>query len=233
MTADTLCREGDGCQRVLDLVGDAACDLAPCRLLLRGEQVREIFEDDDVSQAFFLVLQRRDRDGERELGATHHDLGLAGDGPHAIRFADEMIEIFDHVRREQFLQRSAGREPRQRLRGAGLRVIRCEQSKQRVVGAAHAAISVERQHAGGNALQDGLDLLAALIERHVGVCDLAAGRFDLLPRRLELRGHLVERVHQLPELVGSGNFDAVVEMSARDLLGGFGERRYWPRHQLG
>ena len=56
MTADAFRGERDRSQRVLDLVRDAARDLAPGGLLLRGQQVRQILKDDDVSQSFFLVL---------------------------------------------------------------------------------------------------------------------------------------------------------------------------------
>ena len=42
--------EGDGCERVLDLVSDAARDLFPGGLLLRAEEFGDVFEDEDVAE---------------------------------------------------------------------------------------------------------------------------------------------------------------------------------------
>src|SRR5437667_114228 len=49
--------ELDGRQWILDLVGDAARDIRPCRLALRGEQLRHLVERDDITlDLAFLLL---------------------------------------------------------------------------------------------------------------------------------------------------------------------------------
>src|SRR5438874_1313863 len=108
------------------------------------------------------MLQRGNRDGHGELGAAHHDLRLAGDGPHTVGLADEVIEVLDHVGGKKFLQRSPRGESWQWLRGAWPRIVWRKQSQQRVVSAGDAPVRIEREHSGGDALQDRLDLLAAL-----------------------------------------------------------------------
>ena len=49
---DLLGGEGDGRERVLDLVGDAAGDFFPGGLLLRAEELGGVFEDEDVAEVF-------------------------------------------------------------------------------------------------------------------------------------------------------------------------------------
>ena len=42
-----------------------------------------------------------------------------------------------------------------------------------------AASGIQRKHAGGNALQNGFDVPAALLQSHVGSAEFTAGCFDL------------------------------------------------------
>ena len=43
---------------ILDLVRDAARDLAPCGLFLRAQQVGEIFQHNDVAGALSAIARR-------------------------------------------------------------------------------------------------------------------------------------------------------------------------------
>ena len=66
MPADALRRERDGGQRVLDLVRHPARHFAPGCLLLRLEQVGQIFEDQHIAQPLASMLQRGHGDGRVE-----------------------------------------------------------------------------------------------------------------------------------------------------------------------
>ena len=48
---DALGRERNRSQRILDLVRNPARHLAPCRLLLRLQQIAQVFKDNDIAQA--------------------------------------------------------------------------------------------------------------------------------------------------------------------------------------
>jgi hypothetical protein len=84
---DALRRELDRRQRVLDLVRDAARDLAPRRHALRADLLRVVVEHDHrAERAALVVLEQRQRDDERQhfLAARHHHLlahALAHAGP--------------------------------------------------------------------------------------------------------------------------------------------------------
>src|SRR4051812_16692780 len=126
MTPNALGGERDGSQRIFDLVGDTTRDLAPCRLLLCGEQIGKVFEDDHVAEPLLLVFQRGDCYRKCQLAAANDDLRLAGYRSHAVCLADQVIEILDHVGWEQLLQRSSCGEARQRLRTPRAAVVRGE-----------------------------------------------------------------------------------------------------------
>ncbi len=76
LAADAFGRELDRRQRVLDLVGDAARDVAPGRGALRRDQLGDVVERDDVA-VMRLVLLRADADRKIALGAVAGDRDLA------------------------------------------------------------------------------------------------------------------------------------------------------------
>ncbi len=76
-----------------------------------------------------------------------------------------------------------------------------------------AAIRIERKHAGGNALQNGFNVPAALFQRDVGGAQFAAGSFNLMAAGFQLFRHAVERPHQIADFVGGADFHAVVQAS--------------------
>ncbi len=96
-----------------------------------------------------------------------------------------------------------------------------------------AAVGIERKHAGGNALQNGLDVPAALLQRDVGGAQFAAGGLDLAAAGFQFLRHAVEGAHQVADFVGRAHLHAIIEASARDFLGGFRQRRHRPGDQLG
>ena len=61
MAMNAFSGKGDRSQRILDLVCNAARDFAPGRLLLGAQQVREVFEDQHISQALRPDIRARPR----------------------------------------------------------------------------------------------------------------------------------------------------------------------------
>ncbi len=57
VTLDALRRKRDRRERILDFMRHAPRDFAPCNLLLRLQQIGQVFEDDDVSESLRVVLQ--------------------------------------------------------------------------------------------------------------------------------------------------------------------------------
>ena len=97
----------------------------------------------------------------------------------------------------------------------------------------NVARRIERQHPCGDALEDGLNMPAALLEGDVGGAELTAGCFDLAAARFQFLGHAIERSHQIADLVGRVHLHAVIQTSARDLLRRLRQRRHRAGYQLG
>ena len=101
--ADALGGKRNRRKRVLDLVRHPARHFAPCGLLLRLQQVRQIFKDQHVPEALFLMLQGGHGEGRIQLGARQRDFSLAGGNAHAIGAAQQDPQIFYHIERENIL----------------------------------------------------------------------------------------------------------------------------------
>ncbi len=113
------------------------------------------------------------------------------------------------------------------MRGFGVK-----HAEQSLVGVGDAARGVEREHSGGNALENGFHLAATAVEFGVGLGGVAAGGFDLAATGFELFRHAIEGADEIADFVGAADFDAVVETSAGNFLRGFGEGRERTRDQL-
>src|SRR5207302_9618764 len=96
------------CERVFDLVGDAASDLLPGGLFLRTEEFGGVFEHEHVAVggAIGAAAAFKQRDGSEQIhGAA---IGRAGDGhlhlgrsgAHAVRAAEEVVERLHGFRGE-------------------------------------------------------------------------------------------------------------------------------------
>ena len=108
-----------------------------------------------------------------------------------------------------------------------------QKTEQRVVDVSYTAFRVERQHAGWNAFQDGLDVAAALFQFLIGLRQLTAGSYDLAAAGLQFVRHAVEGAHQVSEFIGRPYLDAIIQPPAGNLLGAFGQSRHRTGHQLG
>ena len=135
MALNALRRKCDGRQRILDFMRDPARDFPPCRLLLRLQQVREIFEHDDVSGAFALMAQRGDGDGDVQRDAGQLHFHLAGGHAHAVGAAKQGLEIFQHFGGENIGQGCSAKN----LRRAVVSALGMKHAEQRLIDVGHAA----------------------------------------------------------------------------------------------
>ncbi len=184
VTPDALRGQSQRGKRILDFVRDAPCHLAPRGLLLGAQQIGQVLQHHDVPGALPAIargLQRRIErshgDGYVQIDAGSGRLNLAGRAAHAIGFAQHVLQIGNGIWREKIGQRL----------GRGRRVlIQAQQPAQRGIGMNDASRRVERQHARRNALQNGLDVAAALLLLGVHLRQLAPRSFDAAPAGFQI-----------------------------------------------
>ena len=101
MTMNALGGKSDGSQGIFYFVRNAARDLTPGGLLLCAQQIGEIFEDQNISEARGGIVEGGDGDGHVELGVGQRDFHVGGGEAHAIGAAQERFEIVEHVKRQE------------------------------------------------------------------------------------------------------------------------------------
>ena len=166
---DVLGGEGDGGERVLDLVRDAAGDLAPGGLLLCAEQLGGVLQHQDVAVVVAVGSHRLFPAGRRwpaehgaaaaGAGSRHRHLHLAGGRAHTMAAAQQAVERLHGLGGEDRFDVAADEV---RL-AAGLHHLR-----QRAVGQHDTALGVQCDNAVGDGLQHGLELGAARFQGGVG-----------------------------------------------------------------
>ncbi len=87
----------------------------------------------------------------------------------------------------------------------------------RRIGGRHVPLPVERHDRGGQVGDQGLDVTPPLVERLVRPAEIGGGSRDRLAALLELRRHLVERLHEQADLVPRRGAHPDTEVSLRDL----------------
>ncbi len=122
------------------------------------------------------------------------------------------------------MENAAGRVAAEKIgERSGRGGLRAEHGDGGGVDAIHGTIGVERKDTGRNIFEDGFHQLAAALDFLNGLLKAIGEVVDLLARAAELAGHLVEGVDEDAELVVGARGDAVIEIAAGDLLGGFGK----------
>ena len=109
------------------------------------------------------------------------------------------------------------------------RAIDFEEAQGRAVDRFDLPVGPERHDAGGDPLEHGLDVLAALVELLVLALEIEPRVLELALARRQLPGHRVERFDQRAELVARLGLDAVIEVAGADLARAGGE----PLHRTG
>src|SRR5262249_1109961 len=73
------------------------------------------------------------------------------------------------------------------------------------------SVGANRDHAGGNPLEHGLDVSAALVELQILALEIVARLLQLALARRQLAGHRVEGLHERAELVTPLGLDPVIQ----------------------
>ena len=155
--AKPLGGELDRRQRILDLVGDPLRDLAPRRHALGLQELGQIVEDHHAAGVLVVRTSKRRRgrdEGERDADSPqlHRELRAGRVGaPHALHLGDHGPQIGS---REDLLEQTAG----------GGRLVHAEHAGGGAVDRRQASQRVEGDDAGGDGLEDRLDIDAPVLE---------------------------------------------------------------------
>ena len=226
--AQPLSGELDRRQRILDLVGDPLGDLAPRRHPLGLQELGQVVEDHDGAGVLAVRAAERGRGGnQRERGAAaselDRELGAGRVGtPHAQYLGDYGPQARP---REDLLEQPS----------RGCRLVHTEHAGPGAVDRRQAAQRVERDHAGGDGLEDRLDVHPSILELGVLVGQVEVGLFELPLRLAEIVGHAVEGADQHADLVVAARLNLVGEVAGGDLpcaLGQLLDRARDPTRQI-
>ena len=217
---DALRRELDRRERVLDLVGDPARHLAPGDHALHLDRLRVVVEHDHRAEhAARLVVQERHRHQQDREILAERNLGLAPDA--LAHGRAELADQIDDQVAQLHLARAVGEAAADR---AGARRD-AELAARGGVQRGDATLGVEREHPGADRAEHHLHRAAPLVE--LGVRTLEAR-----PRIAQVARHAVEGAHQEADLVVGRRLDGDLQVSARHLRGGRGERADRPGDAL-
>ena len=219
LDAQALGGEPDRGERVLDLVRDALRGLGPGRELLRLDQLGEVLEHDApcrpsppgaVAQVGDLDLEGAPFAAERRGSPRRLRAGrpapAAAISPARRDALGVAPGVGERAPDELVLRLGAACRARRRWPRAPCR-------------------RAERDHAGGEVLEDGADQRALLGEAAVGRHAARGGCGSISSRlRAQLLRHAVERVDHGRHLVVGGDLDLLVEVAAGDPPGALGER---------
>ena len=195
--ANALGRELDRRQRVLDLVGNAACHVGPRGAPLGADQLGDIVEGHDIALARAFA---RHADGEIAFRARAAERDLVGGkAPPLLLRPLQMRPELGNGLGKLLADELVLLEAQQLLRGA--------------VDEIDDAVGVDAYDAGGHARQHRLHEAVALVEGGIGADQLVA-------LALQLRRHGVEGRAQHGEVaIGPVDIDLDVEIAMADLLG--------------
>ena len=109
MPRDALGAEGNGSERVLDLVRHLLCNFFPRQLPLRAKELRSVFDDQD--RACLLAaseIEPRAGDGQVQGAAVHLNFNLSRRRAHTIGAADHSGQLFGALGSQQRLEALPG-----------------------------------------------------------------------------------------------------------------------------
>src|SRR5581483_3020198 len=162
------------------------------------------------------MLKRGDGHGNVQGRALYREFHLDGGRPHSVGAAQQVLQFFEDIRWKHVTQLRADQHRRE------LRLLRrVEHAEQGLVDMTDTELRIERKNAGRYAFKDRFDVLPTLFQFRIGGGEFFAGGFELASVRGEFRRHLIEGFDKVPQFVGSGNLDAIIEITARNLLSCF------------
>src|SRR3989441_11138195 len=203
-------------QGILDLMGDPLRPLPPRRHPLGLQQLRQVVEDHDGAGVLAVRAPQRRRGGEeRERGAAppHRDLELGAGGrgaPRALHLRDHRPEVRAG---EDLLEKASD----------GRRFVHAEHARRGAIDGREAPERVEGDHAGGDGLEDGLDVDAPILELRVLVRQVEVRLFELPLRFRQVVRHTVEGLDEDADLVVSPRLHLVGEVAGGNLARALGE----------
>jgi hypothetical protein len=217
--AEPLGRELDRRQGVLDLVRDAARDLAPRLHALHPQEVGHVLEEEhEPARAESLADEPGAGEKHRELVPVARELQLP---LHRCPGAVRLVECPDDRRRHRGI---AGAQLGRELADVAIRIAGEDlvdpaadggcgrHAEERLGGAVHGgdpSLGVGRDHAGRDVREHGLEI--------------ATARLELGAAGLQLGGHPVEGGDQRADLVLALPLDAMIEVALRDRARALGE----------
>ena len=101
--------------------------------------------------------------------------------------------------------------------------MRAEHGNAGGVDAIDGAVNVEGKNGGGNVFEDRFRQFATVFDFLDGLLKAGGEVVDLFARASELAGHLIEGLDEDTQFIVGSRGDTVIEIAARNLLGGFGE----------
>ena len=224
MAPQPLGAQLDRRQRILDLVRQPSRHLAPGRDLLRADERRHIVEHQhDAFRRPALADERRRHGRQMDL------LPVAGDG-NLLRGRLRHGAAGSGEQRRQRLEIGPIEHGQRGL--ADNRAGQAEQPRRRAVDRRHRAAGIDRHDAGRNALENRLDVAAALLHLEMLPLELDRRSVDLAAARRQLARHRVERVDERAELVVALRLDVLIQAAGADLAGGRREHQHRPRDPL-
>ena len=193
-------------------MGDALGNFLPGCGFLGVQKFGEVVDDHHKPRVVAARPQRADRHRGVQHAARQRNLDVLRCCAHA---PGAPHQSFHHGRRRRSHQvrhrsRAASRLP--------------EDSHHRGVNAIHRAAFVHGENPGGNIFQNCFHQPAPLFDFIDCVLQAAIEILNLFAALGELRGHLVERVHQRTQLVLRLHRHPVIEVPLRNLPRRFGQR---------
>ncbi len=157
---------------------------------------------------------------------SHFELG--GGRAHAVGATQQRFQVFQNLLGKYVAQGGADGHVRVCRFAPGS----VEHTKQGVVYVGNSPARVQREHARGNAFQNGFNVPASLFQRDVGGAQVVAGGVNLAAAGFQFFRHAVERAYQIADFIRGTHLHPVVQASARNFLRRLGQRHYRAGHKL-
>ena len=223
MLADPLRRQRNRGERILDFVRHALRHFLPRQLSLRPQQFRRVLHHQHGSLLSVAQIKPSAGHGQVYGTAPRMKFNLGGGRPHAMSAANHRGQLV----------RAFGRQRRSNILAPHACVIApSHQHAKRAIGLQHGPGAIQRDHAAGDRLHNGLQLAPPLLDGQVGRCELRRRGLRQLPAGLQIGCHVVERAHQLRHFAGRDQFHALLIFAGPDFVHGIGQRRHRPRDLL-
>ena len=199
LAAQLLGRQLDRCQRILDLMGQAARHLPPGRAALRVKESGHIVVDDDQARRVPDVRQRR------ACPQQHARASLILQGQLFAPFALARIQPRAQCGHEA-RQQVSGPDPGGQALAHHAGQITTQDRARRLVGTEQLQLRIDHQHAARESREDHREPLALALDR----LPTQRGFLTAAPQPF---GHVIERVHQESHLIARGQRQAGPEIT--------------------